>query len=125
MWIQTTCGFFSIVEKPQDRSAGMLTVRARVRKDLEDLRSRYVPELTAITTSDNTDYRYRCRAPKAAVAAGIGRAVAGIDYDNFKSAIAARQGHARSAIYHQVWDSLLELQLSEAGRPLSSSLGDR
>jgi hypothetical protein len=118
MWLQTTCGFFSIVEKPEDRGAGTLTVRARVKKDLEDLKALYIPELTAITTSGNTDYRYRAKASKAAVSAGIGRAVTGIDYSNFKNAVASRQGQARAAVYHEVWDTLLELQLGGDGNPL-------
>jgi hypothetical protein len=123
MWLQTTCGFFSIVEKPEDRGAGTLTVRARVEKDLEDLKAQYMPELTPINTSGDTDYRYRAKGPKAAVSAGIGRAVAGIDYSNFKNAVASRQGQARAAVYHEVWDTLLELQLGEAGDPLRSRQG--
>jgi len=31
MWMLTTFGFFSIVEKPEDRAAGRLTIRARVK----------------------------------------------------------------------------------------------
>jgi hypothetical protein len=31
MWLLTVFGFFSIVEKPDDRQAGTVTIRARVR----------------------------------------------------------------------------------------------
>lgn len=35
MWVVTDFGFFSVVQKPGDAEAGTLTVRARVRGDLE------------------------------------------------------------------------------------------
>ena len=35
MWLLTPTGFFSIVRKPQDAAAGTLTVRSRVRADLD------------------------------------------------------------------------------------------
>ena len=39
MWLITPTGFFSIVQKPTDAQANTLTVRARVRQDLETLRA--------------------------------------------------------------------------------------
>lgn len=69
MWLMTTIGFFSIVEKPWDREHQTVTVRAR-----------------------------------------------DVDYDNFKNAVEARQGHTRSAIYERVWIDLLALQRGAGDR---------
>lgn len=33
-----------------------------------------------------------------------------LDYSNFKSEVAKRQGHKRASLYHQVWDVLYQLQ---------------
>jgi hypothetical protein len=111
MWLLTTTGFYSIVRKPRDREAGTLTVRARARADLDALRARYLPALGDIVESETTDYRFRAQAPQAAVAEAVRRAVADIDYDNFKDAVAERQGRAREQVYHQVWHDLLRIQL--------------
>ena len=43
MWLMTPSGFFSIVQKPEDEQAGTLTIRARVRGDLERLRETCLP----------------------------------------------------------------------------------
>ncbi len=110
MWLVTTTGFYSVVEKPGDRHAGTLTVRARARADLEALRSASLPELGEIEEDGGADYRFRARAPRKAVAGAISRQIEGIDYDNFKSAIGERQGHARADVYHEVWRALFQIQ---------------
>lgn len=115
MWLMTPVGFFSVVRKPTDERAGTLTVRARVRADLEQLKARYLPELGVISESGVTDYRYRAVAPQAAVAQAMARLVADLDYDNFKNAVAQRQGQARAALYHNVWSVLYELQRKPQG----------
>lgn len=109
MWIITPIGFFSIVRKPDDVTSGTLTVRARVRADLEALRA-LCPELGDIAESPHNDYRFRASGPKAAVGAALARLTEDIDYDNFKSAVGARQGHERAHLYHDVWDVLYRLQ---------------
>ena len=40
MWAITNFGFFSIVEKPDDEQKRTLTIRARVKADLENLRDK-------------------------------------------------------------------------------------
>ena len=109
MWLLTPIGFFSIVEKPGNREAGTLTVRARVRKDLDSLRDEFLPELGAIVEGEGTDYRYRARAPREAVADATRRLALSIDYDNFKSEVARRQGRKRASLYGEVWEVLLHL----------------
>ena len=121
MWLLTPQGFFSIVEKPDDAARGSLTVRARVRSDLDSLRAAVLPELETIEESENTDYRYRARAPRAAVAAAMARLAETLDYSNFKSVVARRQGATRAKLYHDVWDVLYRMQ----GNPAFQAPGAR
>lgn len=108
MWLLTTTGFYSIVEKPWDRPTGTLTIRARVAKDLDALRLQ-LPELGPIAEDPKADYRFRAQAPRAAVARVMARLAESLDYDNFKDAVALRQGHARAHLYHDVWEVLSRL----------------
>lgn len=113
MWIMTSCGFFSIVEKPEDREEHLLTIRARVREDLEALRDRWLPALGPIQDWATSDYRFRARAPRAAVAAALAQLTAAIDYDNFKNEVAKTQGYDRARTYSKVWEVLYGLQRRE------------
>jgi ADP-ribose pyrophosphatase YjhB (NUDIX family) len=110
MWLITPEGFFSIVEKATDKASGTLTVRARVASDLEALRRGSLPELGATTKGAGTDYRYRAIAPRAAIAQALARMVEELQYSNFKSEVAKRQGPARAELYHDVWDVLYRMQ---------------
>jgi 8-oxo-dGTP pyrophosphatase MutT (NUDIX family) len=110
MWILTPIGFFSIVRKPEDRYRGTLTVRARVRGDLEALRDRYLPTLEAIDDDPDRDYRFRATAPRGDVTAALAQLAEEIDYDDFKSTVASRQGDARAKVYGDVWWTLRDLQ---------------
>jgi ADP-ribose pyrophosphatase YjhB (NUDIX family) len=114
MWLITPQGFFSVVQKPSDAAAGMLTVRARVGADLDALRQTVLPQLGPTTEGEGTDYRYRARAPRGAVAAAFSAMVEQLDYSNFKSAVAKRQGQARAEVYHDVWHDLYRLQTDPA-----------
>jgi len=109
MWLIANFGFFSIVQKPDDPSTGTLTVRARVRKDLESLRARYLFDLGPIQEYIGTDYRYRAKAPRNSVAVAMLQAVRDIDYGNFKSSVAKQQGVKRSHLYGEVWHTLHQL----------------
>ena len=118
MWLMTPVGFFSVVRKQTDIDSATLTVRARVKQDLETLKVRYLPELGAIQESAVNDYRFRAIAPQAAVAQAMARLVQDLDYDNFKDAVAQRQGQARADVYHDVWSVLYSLQRTPAtGKP--------
>jgi hypothetical protein len=110
MWIVTTFGFYSVVEKPWDRETRTLTVRARAREDLEALKAKYLPALGEIAEDDATDYRFRAQAPREEVVEAFARSVREIDYDNFKAAILARQGWARERVYHDAWRAFLAIQ---------------
>lgn len=113
MWLMTRYGFFSIVEKPADRDDGMLTVRARVRGDLDALRKHVMPGLGLIAEQAGTDYRFRARALRVDVSAALAKLAGELDYSNFKDEVALKQGKGRAAVYGKVWDVLYGLQ-SEA-----------
>jgi hypothetical protein len=106
MWLITNFGFFSIVQKVGDRD---LTIRSRVRGDLEILREKYLPGLGEVMKSAVTDYRYRARVSPADLAKAMGDIVRDITYDNFKNCVAEKQGANRAHIYSKVWEDLLEL----------------
>ena len=103
MWLLTTFGFFSVVQK---RGTKQLTVRARVRSDLDRLRTRYLPSLTATRTTPHNDYRYRATVGHGDLASAMGKIVGDITYDNFKSEVEAAQGHRRELAYAEVWEVL-------------------
>jgi len=110
MWLMTSIGFFSIVEKSGDKAEGLLTVRARCRSDLLALKALYLPQASDIEHSEKNDYRYRLHAPKSAVSEAIAKLVADIDYPNFKQRVQERQGGFRAKMYHEVWSSMYSLQ---------------
>ncbi len=108
MWLIAKRGFYSIVEKPEDRGEGLVTVRARVRQDIETL----VDQLEAggfarpeIIPTPRADYKFRVRVPKAELAAILAGMVMDIDYDNFKNT-----QPQRAHIYGRVWSDLFELE---------------
>ena len=114
MWLITPTGFFSIVEKPSDKKADTLTVRARVRSDLVALRKDYLPSLGRIRESLDTDYRYRATGPRPEVGKALAQMAATLNYANFKSEVAMRQGPERARVYHDVWEVLHDLQADPA-----------
>lgn len=112
MWILTTIGFFSVVAHRDDPN--LMIVRARTREDIEALSDRYLP-VSEIDEETGTDYPFRIfvtRDEFERVAAALARE---IDYDNFKNAVAARQGSRRALVYGQVWSVLLGLQSASVG----------
>lgn len=115
MWLLTPIGFFSVVQKASDVAADTLTVRARVKGDLQALRAQYLPDLGEITESKTNDYRFRAVASRADVIAAMAALVQDLSYSNFKSQVAKVQGAARADLYHDVWSALYRLQ-AEPGK---------
>lgn len=113
MWLMTNFGFFSIVQKADDKSSPTLTIRSRSKKDLETLRDKYLPQLGPIKEGAGTDYRYRAKAPKADLAIALLQITQDIDYSNFKDSVQARQGQERADLYHKVWSVLYQLKESK------------
>jgi hypothetical protein len=110
MWLVTTFGFYSVVEKAWDHERGTLTVRARAREDLDALRAKYLPELGEVAEDESADYRFRAQAPREQVALAFAQALRDLDYDNFQEAISRRQGYGRERIYHDAWQAFLAIQ---------------
>jgi hypothetical protein len=121
MWIFTKLGFFSVVQKPDDHAEGTLTIRSRVRADLEALRTEYIPTLGSIIEHAGTDYRYRAKASRTDVQAAMAKIVGDITYSNFKNEVAKQQGKSRAATYGKVWSALYPLQAAPANHAITST----
>jgi hypothetical protein len=106
MWLFTPLGFFSIVQKP---GTSHLTIRARVKGDLEALRAQFLPELSPTLGQAGTDYPWRATATHEDFAAAAARMAMAIDYSNFKDEVAIKQGKARARSYGSVWNVLYDL----------------
>ncbi len=109
MWLMTPVGFFSIVQKPDDEKLATLTIRSRVRGDLERLRDSYLPSMSNIAVNAGSDYRYRAKALRSVVSSAVAKIVSDIGYANFKDEVAQQQGKVRAGLYGQVWQVLYEL----------------
>ena len=112
MWIFTTFGFFSVVQKGGDP---VLTIRARAAGDLDRLREKYLPELSPTKTGGGTDYPYRATVGHSAFAAALVKIVGDLHYSNFKSAVAKTMGYERESVYSKVWQVLLNLEKEANG----------
>ena len=93
-----TDGFFSAVEDRNDPDT--VFVRARLLGDAERLA---LAVGATVLETPAADYRFRVRMTKTVWARYVADCAAGIDYDNFKNAVAARQGGARASVYSEVW----------------------
>lgn len=106
MWLFTSQGFYSVVAHRDDPDT--LIVRARTREDIAALRE----QIPAIEPFEDAaaDYRHRAHVSRAEWLSAVAQLTAEIDYDNFKSEVARRQGPQRSQLYGHVWAELLGLQ---------------
>lgn len=121
MWLITPFGFFSVVQKPDDKKAGTLTIRSRVRGDLEQLRDSYLPGMSDIAANAGSDYRYRAKALRSEVSSAMAKIVSDIGYENFKDEVAQQQGKVRAGFYGKVWQVLYDLPDQKSlGAPASA-----
>ncbi len=102
VWMMTTFGFFSVVQKPGEKD---LTIRSRARSDLEALKEEHLPSMGEIIKG-GTDYQFRAHATHDAVAEALGKIAQDIDYSNFKDTVEERQGADRAHVYFEVWSTL-------------------
>lgn len=125
MWVFTQHGFYSVVAaKPSKDRSGKLKkmgvtsddthvlVRARVKEDLEDLKTNYMPDLE-IFTETGADYSHRCYMTRQEWKGILAVTVDELDYDShFKEA--SRDGSkgapGRYSAYMGVWSELARLQ---------------
>jgi hypothetical protein len=106
MWLLIPEGVYSVVQKNGEID---LSVRARVKDDLERLREHYLPELSEIIETPQGDYRYRAWVDRSAFADALARIGQELDYDNFKNEV-ARRDPARAHVYGKIWSVLGKLQ---------------
>jgi len=112
MWIFTTFGYFSVVQKqPGDN---FLTVRARDPKDLDCLR-KHIPELGP-TEIKGGDYFCRAKVSRPGLATGLAKIASEIGCSNFKDAVYESRGSERARIYHDVWAAACQIQESSRRR---------
>jgi hypothetical protein len=102
MWIFTTIGYFSVTAD-QDSRVPRLQVRARVRKDLDLLRSSFLPELSPTIELKNRDYPYRGYCSHEEWAGALVQLSLSLNYSNFKNEVTRTQGRARHDLYSRVW----------------------
>jgi hypothetical protein len=102
MWIFLSDAMLSIVAKPGDAEAGTLTVRGRVKGDIE----RVFPDAKVVEGA-GTDYRFRASIPREQVAKAMHDQVMALDYSNFKGAVKDR---ARHDAYLRCWSAMHALQ---------------
>jgi len=107
MWIFTTFGFFSVVQKP---GTDYLTIRSRTRDDLDALRARYLPTLSKTITGGGTDYPFRATVAHDELADAMVEIVRDVTYANFKSEVQHAAGEHRAHVYGRVWTELLALE---------------
>ena len=100
MWIFLSNSFISIVQKPGDTD--MLTVRARIEGDIE----RVFPN-AKVQANKGTDYKYRAKVAREAVAKALYEQAMLVSYPNFKSTVKDRERHDA---YMGVWSAMHRVQ---------------
>lgn len=106
MWLCTQLGFFSIVRK----DAGTFHIRARCREDLEQL-AQVAGAGDPVASHVGSDYPWRILCPAADLPRFMNALTASIDYDNFKSAIAANPAQrSKLDAYHDIHHRMVEWQ---------------
>src|SRR5438093_1138125 len=105
MWLFTTIGFFSVVQK---NGTKFLTVRVRVASDLDNLRRAFMPQLSATVEGAGSDYPFRATISHRDFGTGLARMGEAINYHNFKTEVARRMGRKRESVYHKVWHDMFE-----------------
>ena len=100
MWMFTSKSFISVVQKPGDTD--LLTVRARIKGDIENL----FPD-AKIETNKGTDYKYRAKVPREVVAKALHDQVMSLNYSNFKNTVKDKKRHDA---YMDVWSAMYPLQ---------------
>ena len=99
MWLFTTSGFISIVEK----DANHLAVRARDSLSLSSLAQSYDVEIRSTPTAD---YPYRIFITKDQFKNWLSNQPGQIDYKNFKSEVSITRGKNFANALLKVWSAM-------------------
>jgi len=105
MWMMTKIGFFSIVEKPP----GKICIRARSRKDLENLLEEVLGVASKIIKTPKNDYPYRVIVDREEFMRCFDTFLKLVTYSNFKNEV-AKTDPQREKLYHQVWALLRQIE---------------
>lgn len=102
MWLFTRHGFYSLTRSADE--PGKLQVRARVRRDLENLQS-LTGLAGSILETPVADYRWRWIVTPADAEAITCRLTHDITYSNFKSTVAKQPDQStKLAGLHDIWE---------------------
>ena len=107
MWLFTTSGFISIVEK----DASHLAVRARDSLSLSSLAQSYDVEIRSTPTAD---YPYRIFITKDQFKNWLSNQPGQIQYKNFKSEVTTTRGKKFSDTLLKVWSAMHLVEDQEA-----------
>jgi hypothetical protein len=108
MWLFTRYGFYSISVMEGSPS---VCVRARLRKHLEALQTRFDFTSPQIVETVNCDYRYRLLIPKGVWEAMVVAMLREQTWSNFKKEVANFNGRDEyEQALHNVWIEMLKLQ---------------
>jgi hypothetical protein len=99
MWLFTSSGFISIVEKDADH----LAVRARDALSLSSLVQSYGVEIRSTPTAD---YPYRIFITKDQIKNWLSNQPGQIDYKNFKSEVSITRGKNFANALLKVWSAM-------------------
>lgn len=88
-----------------------MTIRARIKSDLQCLKMLYLPQMGMIFESNKTDYQFRAKVSRVELAQAMVHLVSSIGYSNFKNEVQTVQGKDRAKVYGKVWTQLYQLQL--------------
>ena len=114
MWLFTPDGFISVVTA--DEFGHELQVRARCDNDLVRLRASHFPILGENVHLPGRDYPVRAFTTHEDLAECLSKIAVGIDYDNFKNAVAARHSSERAHVYASVWSDCRKIEQGKAIR---------
>lgn len=106
MWVFLSNSMLSIVNKPGDND--ILTVRARAKGDIE----RVFPN-AKVEANKGTDYAFRARISREAVANAMFDAATAITYANFKGSVREDDRHDA---YMDAWHAMMRFQTKRNGK---------
>jgi len=112
MWLATKHGFYSIVKKEDG-----FHVRARIKKDLENLLKECRYPRLIIQEDDRADYRFRVIISKIGIERIFKVLGESIDYDNFKNKIRDTEDQFDKMLpYGTIWLSMAFMQDEKYGK---------
>jgi hypothetical protein len=117
MWLLTSIGFYSIVEKP----TGTICLRARSKADMQAF-VELMPGCTKPIHTPQGDYPWRVNVSRSRFNREFYRLAETITYPNFKQKV-AETNPERAELYAPVWAHLMEIEREESNQSESGLIG--